>query len=145
MKITNSVLTLVQKAHIMLKHPTPTQHRSMLLAAGVVLISQGATGIVYAQQGGNVDDIRINQTVFAQFICALLAFLEGAFGALIMVIAGIGAVVSAAFGQYKAAISLVVVAVGAFVIRNLVESFFPGVVEQCTKGGVGNDTVLNEG
>lgn len=54
----------------------------------------------------------------------LFKFIEGAFGALVMVSAGIGAIVAAAFGAYKAAISLLFVAVGAFILRALVSLFF---------------------
>lgn len=54
----------------------------------------------------------------------LFRFIEGAFGALVMVSAGIGAIVAAAFGAYKAAISLLFVAVGAFILRALVSLFF---------------------
>ena len=54
----------------------------------------------------------------------LFAFIEGAFGALIMVIAGLGAIVSAAMGAYRAAVSMIVVAVGAFILRALVSLFF---------------------
>ena len=54
----------------------------------------------------------------------ILRFIEGAFGALVMVGAGLGAIVAAAFGAYKAAISLLFVAVGAFILRAIVSLFF---------------------
>ena len=41
-----------------------------------------------------------------------------------MVAAGIGAILSSAFGQYKAALSLLVVAVGAFILRSIIGTFF---------------------
>lgn len=56
----------------------------------------------------------------------MLRFIEGSFGALIMVSAGLGAIVAAAFGGYKVAISLLFVAVGAFILRALVSLFFGG-------------------
>jgi hypothetical protein len=59
----------------------------------------------------------------------MLRFIEGAFGALIMVCAGLGAIVAAAFGGYKVAISLLFVAVGAFILRALVSLFFGGGFE----------------
>lgn len=59
-----------------------------------------------------------------QVINAIFTYLEGSFGALVMVCAGIGAIVSSAFGQYRAALGLLVVAVGAFVLRSLVGTFF---------------------
>lgn len=54
----------------------------------------------------------------------LFAYIEGSFGALVMVSAGIGALLSAAFGQYRATLSLLVVAVGSFVLRSFVTTFF---------------------
>ncbi len=54
----------------------------------------------------------------------LFRLIEGAFGALIMVVAGIGAIIAAAVGNYKLAYALIVVAVGAFILRALVSLFF---------------------
>ena len=54
----------------------------------------------------------------------LLWFIEGPFGALIMVSAGIGAIIAGAFGGYKAAITLLFVALGAFILRAVVSLFF---------------------
>ena len=50
--------------------------------------------------------------------------MEGAFGALVMVVAGLGAIVAAAMGAYRAAVGMLVVAVGAFILRALVSLFF---------------------
>jgi hypothetical protein len=41
-----------------------------------------------------------------------------------MVVAGLGAIISAAFGAYRAAVGMLVVAVGAFILRALVSLFF---------------------
>ena len=41
-----------------------------------------------------------------------------------MVAAGLGTIISAAFGQYRAALALLVVAIGAFILRSLVTTFF---------------------
>jgi hypothetical protein len=65
------------------------------------------------------NNVRINNAVNA-----VLAYLEGSFGALVMAAAGIGAIVSSSFGQYKAALSLMVVAVGAFILRSIMDTFF---------------------
>jgi len=54
----------------------------------------------------------------------LLELVEGNLGALIMISAGIAAIISAAFGAYRAAIGLLVVAVGAFILRSMVDIFF---------------------
>lgn len=54
----------------------------------------------------------------------LFALIEGNAGALIVVLAGLAALISAAFGAYRAAVSLLLVTVGAFILRALVEIFF---------------------
>lgn len=51
-------------------------------------------------------------------------FVEGSFGALVTVVAGLVAIVSAAMGAYRAAMSCLIVAVGAFTLRTVVEIFF---------------------
>ncbi len=66
-------------------------------------------------------------------VAQLFLLIEGPFGALIMVVAGIGAIISAAVGGYRAAVSLVVVAVGAFILRSLVSLFF-GSFPSCDLG-----------
>ncbi|MCB0325524.1 MAG: hypothetical protein KDD69_18205, partial [Bdellovibrionales bacterium] len=53
---------------------------------------------------------------------AIERMLQGAFGSLVMVVAGLGALVSAAMGSYKAAIVMLLVAVGAFGIRAMLSA-----------------------
>ncbi len=60
----------------------------------------------------------------AEFTERMFSLIEGNLGAMIMVVAGLAAIVSAAFGAFRAAVSLLVVAVGAFILRSLVEIFF---------------------
>jgi|GEM_PF-5307158 len=63
----------------------------------------------------------------AKIRCAaqkLLTLMEGNLGALIMVVAGIGTIIASAFGAFRAATSLLAVAIGAFVLRSFVEIFF---------------------
>ncbi len=66
----------------------------------------------------------------------LLMFIEGSFGALIMITAGLGAIIAGAFGAYKAAISLLFVAVGAFILRALVSLFFGTNYDAYSAGGI---------
>lgn len=101
-------------------------HGSLCLgAAGAVYLVAallGASDAVaqnHPQGAGPAGDYRIHQ--LAELLMQLV---EGNAGSLIMVLAGIGAIISAAFGAYRAAVSLIVVAVGAFVLRSLVEIFF---------------------
>ncbi len=68
---------------------------------------------------GYYNDLRIGEVVNR-----ILNYLEGSLGALIMVSAGLLAILSAAFGNYRASIALLVVAIGPFILRSFVGSFF---------------------
>lgn len=59
-----------------------------------------------------------------QVLQKIFTYMEGSFGALVMVASGIGAIFASAFGQFKAALGLLVVAIGAFILRSLVTTFF---------------------
>ena len=65
----------------------------------------------------------------------LLGFIEGPFGALITVGAGIGAIIASAVGGFKMAWTLVVVAVGAFILRAWVTLFFAPCATNFIPGG----------
>jgi hypothetical protein len=88
---------------------------------GVALIAGGIITGVDAQYTarGNYNDARI-----AESTDLVLTYLNGSFGALIMVASGVGAIISGAFGQYRAALGLMVVAVGSFIIRSLISTWF---------------------
>ncbi|MCB0346877.1 MAG: hypothetical protein KDD66_17295 [Bdellovibrionales bacterium] len=89
-----------------------------LLATGLCADSfaQLATAPGSGVAGG---DDRIYEVVNRIFL-----LIEGNLGALIMISAGLGAIIAAAFGAYRAAVGLLVVAVGAFILRSLVAIFF---------------------
>lgn len=58
-------------------------------------------------------------------------YLEKDFGALLTALAGMGAIVASALGGFKVAWSLLVVAIGTFILRNFIiggdeVGFFPG-------------------
>lgn len=65
-----------------------------------------------------------NDARIAQAVDVIMTYLEGSFGATIMAIAGIMTIVMAAFGQYRAALSLLAVAIGAFCLRSFMSTFF---------------------
>jgi hypothetical protein len=92
-----------------------------LFVAGVLLLAGSGSTEAFAQlaNAGEISDGKI-----ALAVTTIFKYLEGSFGALIMAASGIGAIMSAAFGQYKAALSCMVVAVGAFILRNLMYTFF---------------------
>lgn len=57
-------------------------------------------------------------------VCKLLQLIEGSFGALIMTVAGVVAVMSAAFGMYRAGYTILVTGVGAFILRSLLSLYY---------------------
>ena len=131
-KINHGYLDLSRKTAAMLQAPTEKQAQMALFAFGTVILTTGLTVGAEAQNAGgggfggglqtNYNDARL-----ADALNAILTYVEGTFGAMVMVAAGIGAILSSAFGQYRAALGLLVVAVGAFILRSLVATFFNDV------------------
>jgi hypothetical protein len=106
--------------------PTERQAQALLFTAGIICLGIGLSDDVFANgnlgwagRQGEIEDSRI-----ALAVSTLFKYLEGSFGALIMAAAGIGAILSAAVGQYKAALSCMVVSVGAFILRSFMSTFF---------------------
>lgn len=89
-----------------------------LFTAGSALLVLGL------QHYSAADPVTFDATEIQRGVCQLLALQEGSFGAMIMVVAGIGAIISSAFGAYRAATSMLVVALGSFILRALVALFF---------------------
>jgi len=116
------------------------QAQSLLFLFGFGLLFIGLESISEAQRalpefgGEGVGAEEENDVVYVLKI--ILWFLEGSFGALIMIIAGIFAIFSAAFGQYRAALGLFVVAIGAFLLRTLVKIFFGDYIGDSTRQNV---------
>jgi len=96
---------------------------SLLLVAGVTLLTFGLVGVSIAQTN-TFQTPNYNDTLVRNAVGNLFGLIEGAFGALIMVVSGLGAIVAAAMGAYRAAVGMLVVAVGAFILRALVSLFF---------------------
>lgn len=101
--------------------PTKQQGQLALFGLGVLLIVGAIAPEIMAQEELNT---KYNDARVVNSVNAILTYLEGSFGALIMVVAGLGAIMSAAFGQYKAALGCLVVAVGAFILRSFLSTFF---------------------
>jgi hypothetical protein len=121
------VLDFARKASLAVAAPTEKQAQTILFTAGVLALGLGLSNDLFAQasgglipaSGGQIEDGRI-----AQAVSVLFTLLEGSFGALMMAASGIFAIVAAAFGQYKAALSCMVCAVGAFILRSIMQTFF---------------------
>lgn len=126
-KIQNKFTSLCQTIGCAMKAPTQNQIKLMLYTVGVGLLTAGLVAQASAQQnygvGSNISTIYSGRMRTA--LAVVFYYLEGPLGALVMVACGLGAIVSAAIGQYRAALGLMVVAVGAFILRNLTATFFP--------------------
>jgi hypothetical protein len=120
-KIKNAYVAVGQKVSAAMVAPTEKQARLALFVAGVAILGLGLSHDVIAQ--GKLETT-YNDEKIANAVNAIMTYLEGSFGALIMAASGIGAIMSAAFGQYKAAFSLMAVAVGSFILRSLISTFF---------------------
>lgn len=118
--IKGGYLTLCRKASAAFVSPTIAQGRAFLFLFGLGILVLGLKAGVDAQGL----TITYNDTRLTDSINGIMTYIEGSFGALIMIAAGLGSIISAAFGQYRAAISLLVVAVGAFILRSLISTFF---------------------
>ena len=103
---------------------------AVFLISGLLLVSNvaSAQSVLYPADywfptfswaSPDYDDTQIRYAVGLIF-----KLLEGAFGALIMVVAGLMAIIAAVMGGYKSALGMLVVAVGAFIMRSLVSLFF---------------------
>lgn len=102
------------------KELTPLERRRYFLVglsifAAIIFAARNAE----SQAMTNFNDERI-----ADAANILLTYIEGSFGALVLTVAGVFAVLSAAFGNYRAALSVLVVAVLAFTLRSLLATFF---------------------
>ena len=71
-----------------------------------------------------------------QAIRGVFNWLDGGFGALIMVGAGLLAIVTAAMGAYKAAMACLVVAAGTFILRAFARLFFNDIMNSVNEKGV---------
>jgi hypothetical protein len=123
-------LDISRKVALAVTSPTEKHAQMILLAAGVIALGAGLSADAIAQAGGggfgppNAGSGDIEDGRIANAVATLFRYLEGSFGALIMAGAGIMAIASAAFGQYKAAMSCMIVAVGAFILRSFMNTFF---------------------
>ena len=122
-KVKKLYITSGQYVGAVLAAPSKMQGLAMSFIAGLGILLIGSQDMSLAQLQDRYD-IEYNDQRVDNVINAIFVYLEGSVGALIMVAAGISAIVASAFGQYKAALGLLAVAVGAFLLRSLVGTFF---------------------
>ena len=114
----NAISKLYRNSCIGLSLTAERHANTILFVLGIFLVCFGAAGAVYAQ--GDIFGLGRYNTACSY----LLGFIEGPFGALVTVGAGIGAIIAAAVGGFKMAWTLVVVAIGAFILRAWITLFF---------------------
>ncbi len=115
-RFTNAVLEYVDK-----------HGNGALFVLGCTLLILGLLDLSHAQNVQGLEtnsEANFNDGLIRASVGNLFQLIEGAFGALIMVVAGIGAIVAASMGAYRAAVGMLVVAVGSFILRALVSLFF---------------------
>jgi hypothetical protein len=120
-KINLCALWYLQKQIMSITECTSARQKQILLFLfGIAILALGLEYDALAQ-GRNIN---FNALRLTQATNGLLLYLEGSFGALVMVASGIGAILSSAFGQYRAALGLMIIAIGSFILRSLMSTFF---------------------
>lgn len=122
MELKKAYLASCQRLGSMLIAPSARQIQLMLFAIGGVLLVSGMSLDAMAQAYTALSTY--NDDRIAEAANVILAYINGSFGALVMIACGVGAILSSAFGQYRAALGLMVVAVGSFILRSLVNTWF---------------------
>ncbi len=119
-RLPNKLESFTRRVGAMLVAPSSSQLQSMLFLGGLALLFAGLSSPAEAYNPiANFNDDRV-----AEAADVIMTYIHGSFGALIMVCSGIAAILSAAFGGYRAALGLLVVAVGSFILRSLVSTWF---------------------
>ena len=119
---------------------------ALCIAASFLLLSTPA----FAALAGGSKESEIDLKAIEEASCWILYFIEGSFGALLVAVAGLGALVSAATGMYRTAIQALVVALGAVMIEPIGVMFFNYSPQNCgqyvlPKGGTGAGPVAGGG
>jgi len=66
----------------------------------------------------------VDTSAIDEAICWLMYFQMGSYGALLLAVSGVGAVVGAAMGSYRAAMNCLVVGVGSWLIQPVADLMF---------------------
>jgi hypothetical protein len=101
------------------------RHRDFLVGlsftlGGILLSAQSAFADVTFPGGKVGPDV----SAINEMSCWLLYFQEGTYGALLLVVSGVGALVSFALGGYRTALNCLIVAIASLMIRPVAELMF---------------------
>jgi len=82
--------------------------------------------VSYLVFGGaaRADTATVDTSAIDEAICWLMYFQMGSYGALLLAVSGVGAVVGAAMGSYRAAMNCLVVGVGSWLIQPVADLMF---------------------
>lgn len=80
--------------------------------------------VSYLVFGGAVKAAPVDTSAIDEAICWLMYFQMGSYGALLLAVSGVGAVVGAAMGSYRAAMNCLVVGVGSWLIQPVADLMF---------------------
>jgi hypothetical protein len=80
--------------------------------------------VTYLVFGGVVKAAPVDTSAIDEAICWLMYFQMGSYGALLLAVSGVGAVVGAAMGSYRAAMNCLVVGVGSWLIQPVADLMF---------------------
>ena len=116
----------VLKASVKLESFFARHLNTIMVVLGAAVLLTGLDQLSVATTGApsTFSEANYNSDMIRLAVGNIFRLIEGPFGALVMVVAGLGAIVAAAMGAYRGALALVVVAVGAFILRALVSLFF---------------------
>lgn len=98
------------------------------LGTVAVFLLVPATGALAATPTNDPD------SQFIWGLCKIVLLIHGSFGAVVVSVAGVSALVFAAIGHYRTAANVVALAAGSWVIVPLINLFFGSPV--CTEGSV---------
>lgn len=115
----------------------------MLLTLGTLTAVFAVTSTAFAQ--ATAASVTPDTQAIDEAICWLLHFQRGSWGALLAAATGISALVSAAIGNYKAALSFLAVCLGSYMPEPLAELYFGSAALDAARSGLGNGCAIAGG
>lgn len=91
----------------------------LMFLAGVWTLVCGLDSYSHA-----ASSVPIDTSELVKGTCTLFFLIEGPYGALLATVAGLGAIVSSAMGQYRSAYNFLIVSISSFILRAMVSMWF---------------------